>query len=277
MSDYSSATVPKALGRQSANLYSFMSTKWATVATVWALVLTFILLAAMHISVIFYSVAVVWIAIWVKCCRTTAQIDKTVLVLKFIIRSKAGHTTLPKYDLTPEYIEQHFPLKKIHPHGLIEFEDHIFGVLMKMSPSRVDDGSLSQHLGAVQAALNSVPPGDILKTFACSRLNVTKPITSRILAAVNNHNTTPAQQKHLYSLHRQVSKSDINTIDWHFWALLCFPAQDTVETAQITRQTRLPGFKKIFRKAGVGLYPINDTTEILLAYYQMLRQEEIQI
>jgi hypothetical protein len=277
MSDYSSATVPKALGRQSSNLYSFMSTKWAMVAIIWALVLTFIILAAMQISIVFYCAAVVWTAAWVNCCRTTAKIDKTVLVLKFLLRSKAGHTILPKYDLAPEYLEQHFPLKKIHSEGLIEFGNHIYGVLMKMDPSRINDGDLPAHLASVQAALNSIPPGDVFKTFACSRLNMTKPFTNRILEAANNYDTTAAQQRHLYSLHKQVSGSDRDTVDWHFWALLCFPAQDSVENAIITRQTRLPGLKKMFQKAGVGLYPITDPTEILLAYYQMLRQEEIRI
>lgn len=134
-----------------------------------------------------------------------------------------------------------------------------------MDPSRVNDENLSQHLASVHAALNSIPPGDVLKTFACSRLNMTKTITNKILEVANNHDTTAAQQKHLYSFHKQVSGSDKDTIDWHFWALLCFPTQKSVENAEIIRQTRLPGFKKMFLKAGVSLYPIIDTTEILLA------------
>jgi hypothetical protein len=278
---YTAASVPKSLNRHSSQLSSFMSARWGMWAVVFATALTacllFILLYSNTIIILFFAlVALGLISVWFLCFRSTEKIDKTGLILKYLYRSTTGQTVLPKYDMPVEYIEKYFPIHHIHKGGVIEFSDDMYGCIMKMAPSRIDEDSMETHLASVQAALNSIPPGDILKTFAASRRNLKKPITDKILEAANQERTTAPQQQHLYSLHSDVSKSDTGTVNWDFWAILCFKA-DSVDNAQVMAGVRLPGLKKAFRKAGAGLSVLTDPTDIGLSYYQMIRDVEVHI
>ncbi|MCK5611956.1 hypothetical protein KAR91_59350 [Candidatus Pacearchaeota archaeon] len=281
-----SKTVPKALLHQRSNTINSISKQWITVSLVWAMVtvlmasITINFISNKYIFILLLCVMIVWVAIWVIWFRSAEAIKRTDLTIRYYIRKDMGMTYLPKFTMQPNAIEKFFPVKYVHEDGVIEFTGNIFGVLMDMVTPRVDENNISRHLSGIESTLNSLTPGDIFKTFACSRLVTQRLISNEILSATNDPDLSQTQRDHLYSMYDQLNnpENQKDIVSWFSTAVLCFnPDVKTIKDASIMAKNTIPGLTKTIRKAGVQLHPLTDPTDISLTYYQTVMQKEVKI
>jgi len=281
-----SKTVPKALLHQRSSTINSISKQWITVLLFWAFVtviiasITINYISNKYIFIILLCVLIAWVSIWVIWFRSADAINRTDLTVRYYIRKDMGMTYLPKFTMQPNTIEKFFPVKHVHEGGVIEFTGNRFGVLMNMVTPRVDENNINRHLSGIESTLNSLTPGDIFKTFTCSRLVTQKPISNEILSATNDPDLSQTQRDHLYSMYDQLTnpKNQKDVVSWFSTAVLCFnPGVKTIEDASIEAKNKIPGLKKTIRKAGVKFHPLTDPTDISLTYYQTVMQKEVNI
>lgn len=286
MSKHENKSVPKSLIYHSKNTISMFSKQWLTVTLLWAFVIVIvsgIIINFVHnriCLILLLCVLIVWIMLWVKLFRSEAVITRTILTVKYYLRKDAGMTYLPKFTMQPKVIEKYFPVLHVHEGGVIEYTQNRFGVLMDMDTPRVDKNNLDTHLHGITSTLNSLNPGDVFKTFACSRLVTQKPILSDILDSTNDPDKSQTQRDHLYSMYDQLTdeKEQNDVVHWHSSASLSFNnSVKSIEDARIVSQNTIPGLTKIIKKSGVRLYPLEDPTDITMTYYQTIMQKEVKI
>lgn len=285
MEDKKVKSVPKSLIYQKNNTINLLSKQWITVALLWAFITVVIsgiiinFVRNIYILIILLSILIMWISIWVKWFRSGLVIDRTILTIKYYMRKDAGMTYLPKFTMQPSLIEKFFPVLHVHDGGVIEFTKNRFGVIMDMVTPRVNKNNLDMHLSGIESTLNSLNPGDIFKTFACSRLVTEKPITKEILNSTNHPGKTQSQRDHLYSMYDQLTEVENNdVVHWHSSASICFnPEVNNLNDAKIMSKNTVPGLTKIVKKSGVRLHQLTDPTDITMTYYQSIMQKEMKI
>lgn len=281
-----SKTVPKALLHQKTNTINSISKQWISVALFWAFItviigsITINFIYNKYILIVLLCFMIIWVSIWMIWFRSADVIKRTDLTIRYYIRKDMGMTYLPKFTMQPNTIEKFFPVKHAHDGGVIEFTEKRFGVLMNMVTPRVDEHNINRHLSGIESTLNSLTPGDVFKTFACSRLVTKSPISDEILKATSNPDLSQTQRDHLYSMYDQINNPDTqeDKVNWHSTAVLCFnPSVDTLEEASIIAKNTIPGLTKTIRKSDVQLHPLTNSTDIALTYYQTIMQKEVDI
>jgi len=301
---YTQFNVPDTLSHEKNILYDFVSTQMALYTLIFLIIPLLVLFALttlcsfiypLKYSILIMMFAFPVIAVWFFLFGSSAKVDRTTIIIKFYARcfmvdpGKGNHLTniyhkiincvkgehpIIKYKMPDEEFKKHFPIDEIFDNGLISFSDGHYGVLFKVDPPRIS--SESTYNESMEAVFNSLVYGDMLKIMACSRLDTHKDYTDDIINTANDPETTPEQKRHLQSIYQDLTKNTQKTIDWQFYAVLIFDAEDR-QDADIAVETRVPGMKSLFNAAGVGVYQVTNTLDIQLTYLQQLHREVLKL
>jgi hypothetical protein len=272
VSEYTSASVPKSMGKLQEDAYSGIPVKWILVFCAWVGISLCFLAPVMLFTVSVYlkytllALFVLWWAVYIKWFRSTAVMERTVLILTYLGRSCRGYTSIRKYTVPLPFLHSVVPLIAIHPDGVIEFTGRSFGLMLKADPPRVSDDDLSRHINQVVYVVNSLYDDIILKTIAVSRTDESKPLQKTIIDATNQPDISGPQKDHLYALYHELDRTSRPVIDWEFRIFVGLGVHDSVESAEVRRLEYLPGLLSSLEKTGMHCLPMTDRNEIALAY-----------
>lgn len=256
-----------------------ISYKWITVFTIWvsATIIMAAPLSLFNCSLVTKAVAcaliIIWWSIYFKWFRTAGVVDRTILVIKFLLRSSTGQTTIAKYNVPPEFLQAIVPVRQVHSGGIVEFTGKQYGQLFRLDPPRISEDDLASHIMRIEHVVNSLHGELMIKTIVCSRSNASQGLQDDLVRATDGK--TDAQKEHLYQLYHEVAGNTVDVIDWQFYLFVGIGQHESVEHAQITLQSQLPGLLKYFNRAGNHCVPIRDVGEVALVYRQLFVQNKI--
>ena len=301
---YTRFNVPDTLSHEKTILVDFITVQMAIYGLIFLIVPLLGLFALMTVCTFVYplkySIFIMLLAFpiiifWFFLFGNSAKVDRTTMIINFyarcflaepgkggplknlyhrLLNCVNGEHPIIKYKMPDGEFKKHFPIDEIFDNGLISFTDGHFGILFKVDPPRIS--SENTYNESMEAVFNSLVYGDMLKIMTCSRLDTRKTYTNDIINTANDPDTTPEQKRHLQSIYQDLTANTQQTIDWQFYAVLVFNAEDK-QDADIAVETRIPGLKSLLNAAGVSVYQITNTLDIQLTYLQQLHREVLKI
>ena len=281
-------------------VYAGVSFKWFTIITIWAcgsvvgfVPYTFLdMIAANYLTFLNWSpeslanlvmvakcaiVAlelVLW-GIYAKHFRTVDQFDETLLKLSFMWDQYCGlHTTSP-YNMKVKFLEMKFPLRDVHKHGLIEFTQKRYGVLIGYIAPQVNPQDKSIHDLNIQKLLDRLT-GDMMISFiTASRHSMRGPIIRKITKRMNEKNVPKHIYKYLDSMYNHVKNNDKLTPTWDFYIFLGLGKHDTLDDAYSSLNSELPGIMDALENASMIATVFKDPKEIAQQYRQFCIPERL--
>lgn len=269
-----SAKSPKVIRKVKDKAYGGASLKLFVVAVAWVIVsliviapLAFISSTVVECFVI--AVLISWWAVFWKYASNETKLEETFLVLSFLFDDFSGLHTIAKYDIDVKFLEEVFPIINVHTGGLIEFKDHMYGMLIKYIPERVNENETDTHAMKIQEVIDGLAGETALKFIAMSVQNFRKPILDKLLEAMNQKDVPKKIYDYFLSLYNLISKKQKCSIEWEFYlfvALGSFPNQSDAVDAMLSE---LPGVLESLHDATITTETLVEKIEIVKAYRKM--------
>jgi hypothetical protein len=224
------------------------------------------------VDAILYALIISYIIFFWMYLKNDEVLDRSQIKWSYFIRKINGQTILPKYIMTVPFLRQIVPILAVHKNGLIEFTEKRWGMILEIDPGRISDDELDTHIIKVKEVMDSLHGDMVMKTFACSRSNVSGAFRDSLVQKLNDGTRTKAQKEHLYSIYNDTSEKQKPIIEWQFYIFLGMGLHDDAQSAERARQSLLPGFENRLRYADMHVVPILKENDIAMAYRRCMTQ-----
>jgi len=271
-----SASVSKSMSKVESNTHCGASTQWWRLFTVWLLVSLALLYPVATRGIVppftfgIYFLLFLWWVIFLLYFRDTPTQIHTYLHIKFMYRALTGKTVIMKYVVPLRFLEYIVPLKKVHEHGVIEFIYNSYGIIMNVASTRIDDDSLTTHLGLVRKVLDSLHDDITLTVISSSFIDYKNDLEKRMLKLSNQDDKSAPQREHLSELYRELEQDESYVIDWTVVIFVDLGKHSSLADAEIRRQEFLPGLIDALMNAGAYCVPVEDQNDIALLYRKLV-------
>lgn len=217
------------------------------------------------LSAVGLASGVIW---WKVCGMSPRKADKNWTKLFFMIDEKRGKHLMNNLTVSDTYLQQVFPLRKIHKKGLLEFTNKEFGVVIKLSPQRISEEDRTDHETRVKGIVDGLHDNRVFKVHAFSKVNPRKAIIE-YLRDVANKKCSKQTAEHLNGLLNKVIHDKTPVMSYRNYAFIGLGKHETVQSAEIARKAVLEGILLNMRRANLQPREMTDEFEIRKAYREM--------
>jgi len=278
--NFTAATVPRKLSKLKEKAFATVSYLWCAVAFVWVLVSFIIVIPVLLFSLgligncIIVGILLFWWSVGFIWFRDTHKMDATLLFLNFTSRAIREKNIIAKYKLPVELLKEIIPIEAVHDHGLIQFTENRYGVLLRIDAPRVSDNNLAAHNTKMENLVNSLYGDQMVKTYTACKNHKDNGLRDSLITRMNE-DISQRSKEHLNSIYQHIEKTNTTTNIWITWMLVMMGLFDSVDAAELRRQVYVPGLiRGHLQKADIRCTVV-EGNDVVREYRQMIDSQEI--
>ena len=211
----------------------------------------------------------------IKYILDRTEFNKIVTRTSFRVRKRSGNTTISTYVLPIKKLKKHIPIEKVQDGGLIQYSKGEYGVLFRYDPKDVSKSEYEHYKKQMIRFVNSFGEDMEFSFHEFDMLERANPLKDQLLKQFNKEGTTLEQRRHLQDMYDTVDKRTADRVACKFLLAIKLGAFDTVEHAQKSYNSQIPGMLRLMREIGVPTMQMINENEVAIAFREFATMEEI--
>ncbi|MEN6588346.1 MAG: hypothetical protein ABFC30_01595, partial [Proteiniphilum sp.] len=188
-------------------------------------------------------------ALWWKYCGLyPRRADKTWRHFWFRIDKKMGNHKFNKWTTGKKVLAWLYPVKKIHDHGIVEFENGHYCVYVDLNPKKLTDQERQLHRMFMKGLVDGLHNDQMFKMVATSKRNPRKQIINFLLKIANKAGSKDRAQ-HMNSIIQKILKDDSKTTTFKHYAMIGLGKHDNITQAEIAKGSLVDGIMENMKRA----------------------------